>query len=650
MFNKLLSNLPFNPGLIQQVVFYGKRLHRETAIRKVGFAFIAMTMILQIFAVMKPAQASVSCDPSGNDIIHCGFNSKQEAINHCKANSQGISTILKYYGISCDTVASSTETTIRSTDYGRKLISMGRKPFKKPGEFNVNISGVGNLFWRPLWSWDSAGPSTYRVLSMRTNDNQPIMLMFECGNLVMLNDYKPPTPQQPSQLSIVKVNEPKSDVKPGDTITYTLVYANKGGPAYFFSVNDILPPNVTLVSAQPNLHESTPTTLKWTNNNPPYYVFGNTDALGTPGFAKVTVRVNDRVPSGTTICNRAYLQDVIVENGAARPRNTSEVQACNTVRIICPEGTILNGNGVDCDTVQVPDAACSSLAVIGDKGKKRTLQTKTSLVNGATVSSYTYVINNGSKTDTKTVSSTQASNSLDYEFSEAKTYDVKVTVKTSVGDKTGTPCQAKVTIADEGKPMIGIEKRASNITSGIKDANNTTAKAGDVIEYTLVTKNFGNAAATNVSLQPEDITDVLEYATLDLNNLGGAVFDPNTKVLSWNQKANIDAGASIEKKFKVKVKDPIPSTPRPEIQNNRASYDLVMTNIYGNTINIKLPTTLIKTTETTTTTLPNTGPGESIAMAFVLTSIVGYFFARTRLKAKELDIVRLDYANGNGEI
>ena len=75
---------------------------------------------------------------------------------------------------------------------------------------------------------------------------------------------------------------------------------------------------------------------------------------------------------------------------------------------------------------------------------------------------------------------------------------------------------------------------------------------------------------------------------------------------------------------------------------------MIMTNVYGNTIDIKLPTTVIKTTETVTTTLPNTGPGEALVIGAGLTTIIGYFFARSRLMAKELDIVRNEYATISG--
>jgi hypothetical protein len=74
-----------------------------------------------------------------------------------------------------------------------------------------------------------------------------------------------------------------------------------------------------------------------------------------------------------------------------------------------------------------------------------------------------------------------------------------------------------------------------------------------------------------------------------------------------------------------------------------------MTNVYGNEINITLPPDVIKTTETVTKTLPNTGPGETLAAVVGFTVFVSYFFARTRLFAKEIDIVRTDFASSGGQ-
>ena len=645
MFNKLLSNLPFNPSLIDQVSFYAKRLHKEAGIRRTGFALLALAMVVQLFAVISPAQASLSCDPSGNDIIQCGFKSKNEAVNYCQNNTQSFGTILAYHGIGCDKLAGAQDTTIRTTDYGNRLRSVGRKAFQKQGETSQDIPGAGTLFWRPLSSW---GNFTTRVLKTQTNDGQMVMVMFECGNLIKLDGFNLPQPAPDSSLQIGKSNSPKGDVKAGDIIDYTLAFTNKGGDAAFFSVNDILPANVSLVSSSHGSWklEQTGNNLKWHNNTPPFYVFGNTDALGTPGFITLKVKVNDRVPSGTTLCNTAYLQDV--PKGGSAARDSSRVQVCNTVVVTCPSGQILNNDGITCENVTVPDAACTSLtaqAVDSDPThKKFKFTTKANTVNGATIKSYSYDFGDGTK---KTSNSTKLDDSIEHSFSQVKTYDVSVTVKASVADKPALTCKTKAVVQPEDKsPVLSIKKGASNITKNISDANNTTASAGDVIEYTLTTTNISDVDAKDVVLQPEDLGDVLEYSNLDFNTLQGGVFDQNKQILAWTAKITIKAGESVKKVFRVTVKSPIPSTPRPD-SVTKTMGDLNMHNWYGNTVDIKLPGTPVKTIEQTTT-LPNTGPGTSLLLGFITMTVAGYFFARSRLLATELDIVKNEYATTNG--
>jgi hypothetical protein len=90
--------------------------------------------------------------------------------------------------------------------------------------------------------------------------------------------------------------------------------------------------------------------------------------------------------------------------------------------------------------------------------------------------------------------------------------------------------------------------------------------------------------------------------------------------------------------------NPIPATPASS--SDPGHFDLTMTNVYGNSITIKVPGSVTKTTEVVTTSLPNTGPGETLIAGFFMTVVIGYFFARSRLMAKELAIIKTDYSSG----
>jgi uncharacterized repeat protein (TIGR01451 family) len=193
------------------------------------------------------------------------------------------------------------------------------------------------------------------------------------------------------------------------------------------------------------------------------------------------------------------------------------------------------------------------------------------------------------------------------------------------------PCDKSINSQDK-LVCIQVRKSAANITQSVSDANNTTAQAGDVILYTLYAQNTGKADVKDYSFQ-ENLNDVLDYA--DVTDLHGGTLDAHGTV-SW-QPQLIGASTTASVQVTVKVKNPIPQTP--VSTSDPAHFDLVMTNVYGNSINIKIPGSVTKTIETATvTTLPNTGPGTSLFAAAAIVIVAGYFYGRARLLSRESDL------------
>lgn len=117
-------------------------------------------------------------------------------------------------------------------------------------------------------------------------------------------------------------------------------------------------------------------------------------------------------------------------------------------------------------------------------------------------------------------------------------------------------------------PVIEKSKIAKNLTTS-EEGVNIKADAGDEILYTLTTKNTGNGG-TDFTVS-DDISDILKLADFKEASLGGQVSGSTVTYPS----VNLAAGDSIVRTFKVKVKNPLPVTD-----------DFVMTNVYGNTVNV----------------------------------------------------------------
>ena len=212
MFQKLLSNLPFNPSLIGKVTFYTNRLRKETFVRRLGVFFIVAAMGLQLVAVIAPAEPSLAQDVN-NDIIAGGFDNRDQAVLMCIDGNRDFGTILAHYGITCDAVANATTEWIQSTNDGGKILSMGRLAYGKPGEYAETIAGR-TYYMKYLWAWDNGGPATtYKVLQGNRANGETFYILYDCGNPAIIETPPvapppppPPTPEPFADCSIMLIN------------------------------------------------------------------------------------------------------------------------------------------------------------------------------------------------------------------------------------------------------------------------------------------------------------------------------------------------------------------------------------------------------------------------------------------------------------
>lgn len=221
-----------------------------------------------------------------------------------------------------------------------------------------------------------------------------------------------------------------------------------------------------------------------------------------------------------------------------------------------------------------------------------------------------------------------------------------VNSKLLASDKNCQTCPGNTTLWISDKscvPNIIKSKAAINISQGSVDASTVTASPGDQISYTITIKNTGLSSSS--SKLEDNISDVLEYSSLidNADNNGGGSLDKATGILSWPD-ITLKPNDIQTRTFVVRLLDTLPATAQGA--SNPLSYDCIMTNTFGNSIDIKVNCPTPKVVEATATELPKTGPTENIIFACIILSIAAYFFARSRQLEKEIRVIRKNINTG----
>ncbi|MDB5175887.1 MAG: hypothetical protein JWM81_745 [Candidatus Saccharibacteria bacterium] len=228
-------------------------------------------------------------------------------------------------------------------------------------------------------------------------------------------------------------------------------------------------------------------------------------------------------------------------------------------------------------------------------------------------------------------------NSLDTDNKLCKVCEYKADILQSSPD-----CKAcdKSANSTDVSSCIYVRKSAANLTQGLADATTRKAAAGDKIDYTLYAVNGSKADVKDYVFQ-ESINDILDYA--NILDLHGGTKDSDGLV-TW-PAVTIKPGQTVMQRVSVQVMQVIPQTPRSS--SDLGHFDLVMSNTYGNTVEIGLPASPPKVVEAVAgTELPHTGPGSSMIVAGMIAVFAAYFFARTRLLAQETKLVMQENSNG----
>lgn len=646
MFRKLITNLPFNPSLLGQVSFYAKRLRQEESIRRVGFSFMALALLVQTFAVITPPQKSLAYS---NDYIVNGLNTKQDLLNAWdgKTTDRYVAEIYSKFGITREDIDGLTNTpnvTIASNkaDYwtiGRKSLSSVSKSGQikqqyKDSEIPIN-TGSTTVYARALKAWDIVNPVNYYKAFQGTKNGKTFYILQDCGNFTTVG---PPeiTYNNPGMEFRKSIDGGPRSLNPGDQFSFRFEYRNSvpnSKPAENVVIND------TLDTEHFDVIATAPANI----------VSGNklTINLGSVSYSAdyklagtITVKLKANLDNGLSVCNAATLSGSNVTSVTSGGDNL-----CVNVINPCEYDSSIGADDENCVS---PTLACViTQADINRTTKEVTLETTVATSNEALtkIVSYAYTFGDGSS---KTNTSTSLTDTVKHIYEDGK-YTAKVQVNYHVGTDNRTAHNVTcITDIDTSEQPLTPSKSAQNITQNLNadDTAKNKAKAGDVIEYTLTVHNSYTYDRPNYTIS-DYIGDILDYADLDTSYLSQqeGSFDSGAETVNWANQT-VEANSDMVKKFRVTVKDPIPATNQPGAMTT--SYDCVISNKFGTEIAIPINCPPVKTAEYVAKQLPNTGPGTSIALAAIATVVIGYFFARSRLLGKEVEIIRTEYASGGG--
>ncbi len=636
MFRKLVSNLPFSPALVGQLGFYARRLRKEELTRRLGLLFTVLAVIVQSFAVFSPPEQAMASTASS--IIPGGVSSISDILNHYDAGANGqndYKAFMDYIGISRDDIARMSTKVVYVCSSDTSLVSFGRARRYSDAEGTLEHKvpltngGVSTFYSVPLFRFDSTNGKINCYDSYVGESSNPnvgyFAIMRKCANLQLKKNVQrfPKAHLITASCSVVS-GYAYDERQLGQNVRLYLYFDG--------------PPGQGKQYGPYTANQSTPTA----------------PVAGAHGFS---VEVPDQYTKlGRSVPVWAVMQPL-------PGWQQSLVQSDNNLTI--------PGN---CSPAPQPIAACLLVTVNTIDRTHVSFDARAQNDAGANISAYVFTVTDksGKKIYEKTINSTSPdANSTPIEIKSDGDYQVSVVVKTSIGDKSSVNCTSPFAISPQGNciynaslndqderckpcpykeniwiedkncvPHISQSKSAKNLSQNIADANGTTARTTDRIEYVIRTTNAGSTQA--VTSIHEDLTDVLEYA--QVIDTGGGAFNEQSKTLSWSD-VKLAAGQTLTYHFVVQVFDKIPATP--DGANDQSAYNCLMTNTYGNTISIGVECPFVKGIETTVKQLPQTGPGENVAFATILLMVVAYFYARSRQIKKEIKIIRKDFDLGS---
>lgn len=697
MFRKLVSNLPFSPALINQIGFYSKRLKKEEFTRKFGLIFTILAILVQSVTFLAPAKASLAAN--ANDIMYGGGNKAQMAqslSSGCdRLNRCDLPAIFGAYGITAANLAAGVPVSLYSSA-ANNYWSIGRAPRGYGGEVARQIPGGPVIYSRTLDGW----AANVNWSAIQVNTAQGVRwVLTDCGNIVTQEGHTP----EPPDITVNKTVD-KPVVNRGDTVNFTITVTNIGkGMAKNLLVYDDAPVGLELQNAGTTDPLKSP--QRWETHKRFDMAPGQSYAYHIKALVTKTgpatlvnracadifdINIYNNCSSTTVTVtppcaipgkeNLAQNDPLCKTNPGLTIEKISDTKKPKVGDIFTYTIKVTNKGDVNLPKVVIRDTAPEEIALLEARQPGETnfspvtnandfVSNGFSLAKGQTVNfelrakalkpSTQPVINQACALSVGKTTTAGACANTPVTIPEVCLTDSKLSKDDA---KCQPPCQvpgkSNLTATDPNcrpcdetkKDQSGtdiscleLHKKVRNTTQQIENANNTTAHAGDTLEYTLSVTNHSKQVRKGFVIE-ENMEDVLEYA--DIIDASGAQFtEKPIRMLSW-LPIDIQPNQTITRTILVKIKSPIPTTPASS--SDPLSHDMKLVNIYGDTVTINLPPNPLKIVEHTVSILPSTGLGTNVLVSTVLIATATYFYFRSRVMVKELGLVRQQFNYGAG--
>ncbi len=546
-----------------------------------AFVAIASAAALGLLQLQTNANAAVR-DCTANSIIYCGAQDTNELVSKFQQNATGdLNEVYAHYGINSSNIASGQlGYTTKSGDVvvnGQVVATGAWSIGRKPISGSTPISINGKTYYNSPNQTAFISDTIAAFVYFDANGRFIGAILLACGNPVSAAPTKPPVTPAASCDSLAV------DKLSDTSFKFTTAATASGGA----TINSY--------------------TFKVTGPN--NYVYETTTAANTityeqknPGTYTVQSTVNTSVgPQTGASCTKTFTP-----------------------------------------TPPQPAADCKAASVEQMSRTEFTLKGSASTANGATVSQYIFKIyKDNTLVDTKTVDTTALTASTKYTQETVGDYTVKLTVKTSLGDKTGNNCQANFTVVKQKTPSDAITK----LVDGVK-----YKRVGVNVEFTyqLRVTNNGEVDLTNVK-----VTDVPQAGITLVSAPVGTITDNK-----WSTTiSKLAIGES--KDFTITAKVPVyqagmlvntACVDAPEVPGTPDHCDTANVDVPGN-VQVCNPATgeIITVSEdqasnyapvnspacqpTTPPELPHTGPSSLISQilgVLSLTSATAYYIASRR--------------------